>query len=464
MPCSHLSPLIRHGLMDLRQLFLFWVGKSKMKRHSAVLEFDRTTLLETGMLVVAAPLLLFPTVSPLATALVLVVTVLWWLARWQWEGQFLPVTPFNGALLLWALMVCIGTLLSPYPDLTLPKTSNLLLGLMSWRYLVLTGTTTRRIRWAVIALVLIGVGMIGVGMLSIQWSSTKIPFLQPLLARLPERLIALPEGPDAGINANQLAGVLAFYLPLMLSLGWALFQRRPLPLIPTLLSALAWLLMGVLLLATQSRSGWIGALVGLMAWGCLEGLASRRLGLVATVLGLILLLVVGALAFIGPEALMVSWTTGNALQTEAGMLSLTARVEIWSRALYAIQDFPLTGCGLGAFRRVMWILYPLFTVPANTDLAHAHNIFLQVAVDTGLPGLIAYLAMLGLGCHWAWRVARQAPQWRWLLLGLLASGVALHVYGLTDALAPGSKPGLAVWWGLGLVSAVATLCWEQNDD
>ena len=38
-------------------------------------------------------------------------------------------------------------------------------------------------------------------------------------------------------------------------------------------------------------------------------------------------------------------------------------IEIWSRALYALQDFPFTGVGLGAFRRVVNVLYPLFLVP-----------------------------------------------------------------------------------------------------
>jgi O-antigen ligase len=32
---------------------------------------------------------------------------------------------------------------------------------------------------------------------------------------------------------------------------------------------------------------------------------------------------------------------------------LDERVEIWSRALYAIQDFSFTGVGLGAFNRVI---------------------------------------------------------------------------------------------------------------
>jgi hypothetical protein len=39
----------------------------------------------------------------------------------------------------------------------------------------------------------------------------------------------------------------------------------------------------------------------------------------------------------------------------------------------------------------------------------------------------------------------------------MAGLVALHVYGLTDALAPGSKPGLIFWLALGLLAVAERL-------
>jgi putative inorganic carbon (HCO3(-)) transporter len=137
-------------------------------------------------------------------------------------------------------------------------------------------------------------------------------------------------------------------------------------------------------------------------------------------------------------------------------------VEIWNRALYAIQDVPFTGWGLGTFREVIWVLYPLFTISPGTDLAHAHNVFLQVALDTGLPGLVAYLALLSVAGIVGWRMARRDETLRPLALGLLAGLAALHVYGLTDALAPGSKPGLTFWMALGLLAAMERLLHEEE--
>lgn len=424
------------------------------------------------MLALGAPVLLFPSLVPSLTAGALLLLVSWWLARWWAERAPLPTTPLNGALLLWGLALLTGIAVTAYPAVTLPKATGLILGLASWRALVLVVQDRRLLRWAAAGLGLTGLGMATVGLLSVNWS-TKVPMLAPLLARLPEALLSLPGSPERGINANQLAGALTFYLPLTLAwLAAALFPPSPSPAVsppppPQLprffrlaVAALTCLLTFALLLLTQSRSGWIGGAAGVLALPVLWGFATprrwgRRLAggmlILALAAGLVLLLVVDL------EALAPLWQAPGGVETEVGTLSISGRVEIWSRALYAIQDFPFTGCGLGTFREVVWLLYPLFTIPPTTDFAHAHNVFLQVAVDVGLPGLIAYLALLGVAGVLAWRVARADAGLRPLALGLLAGLVALHTYGLTDALAPGSKPALVVWIALGLLAAMDRL-------
>jgi hypothetical protein len=146
-----------------------------------------------------------------------------------------------------------------------------------------------------------------------------------------------------------------------------------------------------------------------------------------------------------------------------GEMSIAGRVEIWNRALYAIQDFPFTGCGLGTFRRVVHILYPLFLASPDFDIAHAHNIFLQTALDLGLPGLVAYLALLGIALATCWRCARRGgPLVRATALGLAAGLVGLHVYGLADAVALGSKPGVAFWFALGLIAALPRVVEQER--
>jgi putative inorganic carbon (HCO3(-)) transporter len=130
-------------------------------------------------------------------------------------------------------------------------------------------------------------------------------------------------------------------------------------------------------------------------------------------------------------------------------------MEVWSRALYAIQDFPFTGTGMNNFRRIMPVLYPAFLVSPDYDIGHAHNHLLQVALDLGLPGLVAYAAI------WLITVTMLFGMWqrsraritRAMAAGLGAGLVAFFVYGMTDAIALGAKPGVIFWALLALASA-----------
>ena len=68
------------------------------------------------------------------------------------------------------------------------------------------------------------------------------------------------------------------------------------------------------------------------------------------------------------------------------------RVQVWHASLQAFHDFTLTGIGIGAFRDVVPVLYPNTAV--NSEIAtHAHNLYLQIGLDLGLPGLLAYLSL-----------------------------------------------------------------------
>jgi putative inorganic carbon (HCO3(-)) transporter len=126
---------------------------------------------------------------------------------------------------------------------------------------------------------------------------------------------------------------------------------------------------------------------------------------------------------------------------------------LWSSAYDVIQDTPFTGTGLGTFRRVVPRLYPISASDSN-DVAHAHNILVQVAVDTGLPGLVAYISILITLAILCCRVARQGGEDKRLILGLFAGIAGLHFFGMTDTIAPGAKPGLLFWLAVGLIVAI----------
>jgi putative inorganic carbon (HCO3(-)) transporter len=405
------------------------------------------------VLVLAAPWLLFPTLAPGVTALMLLLL----LASWWTSGRFpWPVSLFNPILLLWSVTLLVGVVVSRDPDLTLPKVLGLLFGLAIWRQLAMTIGNGVQLRRATTLFILLGSAMVLVGALSTDWK-LEIPLFQRWRPSLPPRLFLLTTGD--GVHMNQLAGILAFFLPFLLPLwgGWQPQRRRWLFVVGggLLIGALGWLL-----LLSQSRSAWLGVLggsgLGLILWTATTPKMSKWWWVAASILVIGVLASAAAVWWIGPDNVARVWRELPP-ETAVGSFSTFAfRRELWHWAVTAIADSPVTGVGLGAFRRVIFRRY---TTPLDStfDVSHAHNIFLQVGLDVGLPGLIAYVALLGLAFYIGWRVIRETPSLRPLALGLLSGITALHVYGLLDALAPGSKPGWILWYGFGLLAAMAAM-------
>lgn len=419
-------------------------------------------ILEAAALIFATPFLLFPTTFPLITVLALGLLALTWLWQWLQTGQPFPHTPFNIPLLLWSIMVMVGTWVSADMDLTLPKLTGLLLGLGVWRFVVRCGREPQAWAWGFWGLIGMGVVFALVGTLSTNWVF-EVGFVAKLFGVLPPRLVLLPGVVQEGIHMNELGGTVAIFPALLLSAWWGVRPRR-----------FSWLLLLLfvgnvfLLLLTQSRSGWLAAAAGLgtlfLLWSRLELSVRHRAWVWLAAAFLVLFAILFLLSrFSAAQLEFLIGEIPGVSQIET-QYTLETRLEIWRWSLTAVGDFPYTGVGLGAWRRAGYRLYP-FRLPYTYDISHAHNIFMQVALDVGLPGLVAYAALVGLAGWTGWQVVqdrRLRPQ----LCGLLAALVAWHVFGLLDALAPGSKPGLLFWLVLGLIAAAPSIVHlnEKTDD
>lgn len=154
-----------------------------------------------------------------------------------------------------------------------------------------------------------------------------------------------------------------------------------------------------------------------------------------------------------PEALLGQ---DNALG--AGISSLQARLELWSRAIYMIQDFSFTGVGLGMFEPVVKLLYPTFLIAPDMFFGHAHNIYLQTAAEMGIPGLIGHLALyIILGLLLVRRSMHQDHgRYRVIALGLLGGLLVYLVHGVIDAISSSLYAALIVWSLFGLMVAIST--------
>lgn len=152
----------------------------------------------------------------------------------------------------------------------------------------------------------------------------------------------------------------------------------------------AALLMNGTLILTQSRAGlassgitFIG--LGFVAVWDFARSHSRKGALAASVAYLAL---VGRLsATVVPTQLPSTALVGADAWGERALSlrTLVGRPELWSSALYGIQDFPFTGMGMNTFRQVVHVLYPLFSISPEMDIGHAHNEFLQAGLDLGIP-------------------------------------------------------------------------------
>jgi putative inorganic carbon (HCO3(-)) transporter len=401
----------------------------------------------------AAPWLLFPDDQ---RAFMLIVLPVIWLLNRVFLGHFMPRTPYDLTILVLLVMVLLSVYATYDVRVSLPKIAGVLFGI-SWLYaLVAYANSMRRLNWTLLGLIFGIVLLIGLIVLGTQWKG-KVPLLNQLSGLFPQAITNVPGAPE-GFSANEIGGTLTWVmlLPLSILIGlWSATRSRFVAksIVSLLLIGLT-LILTALIVLTQSRSAWLGAAAGI-------GVAIFAIGRISRVIvigGLIVL--IGAVLVIGPARLFSEITDSPTPQFGTLFEPKTeGRTEIWSRALEGIRDFPYTGLGMNTFRYLLPIMYPPFTIRLDIDLAHAHNEVLQAALDLGLPGAIAFISLhliaLGLAVNTLKRTATGLQ--RWVTIGALAGLAAHAVYGLTDAVALGAKPGIFFWILLGVLAAANQL-------
>jgi len=406
----------------------------------------RLALWGWGLLFVAAPLFWFP--SAFSTpSLLLVPAVLLGLTlrRVPWR------TPLDWPILGLALMVLVSLYTTFSIAFSLPKISGVIWGIgLCYAGLAYAQSSPRALANSLGVYLGLGSLIAMFGLLGTRWVN-KFEWLTQLSARLPARWVRLP-GAENGLHPNEVAGVLLWVAPLALALSLTLW--------PQLARGLGWLRAGLLggllmvaalgttavLILTQSRSGLLGLGVALAVMLGLGGLRTRWRWLA-----------LGGLLTSGVSGLWLgrAFLGQFLIAADASAIGFDARLEIWSRAIYAIQDFGLLGMGLNTFRVLVHLLYPLSLIPPGKDFAHAHNLWLQTALDLGLPGLVAYLALwfgcIGLLWQTWWR---STEGWlRAVSLGLLSSLMGHFAYSWLDAVTLGARPGFMGWLLIALVVA-----------
>lgn len=139
----------------------------------------------------------------------------------------------------------------------------------------------------------------------------------------------------------------------------------------------------VLCYEARSRTGFIVFLLGaLVLIGFLLRMPSRRL--ITGVGGILLSILAVGLLLVSPEftdAVTSTFTRGH---SEENIKSLDGRMTIWTSALEGFQQSPFLGSG--------YATYPMQIKGGG----HFHNMFVELAVTTGLLGLIPILILFSL--------------------------------------------------------------------
>ena len=366
-------------------------------------------------------------------------------------------TPLDFPIAGFCVMAAIGAAISPAPDVTVPKATGLVLGLASMRLTPLLFKTKAEVWRGGLLYVAAATLITLLGFAGTAWN-LKAGTLNPLTTRLPRFIQVMPQQTGVNPNAEAAAVLCGFPLLTALCMGPSVMSR-----LRSRMLMAAWALQVGFLLLTHSRAAWISAWVTVFA---IMWLARTRFALLAgaaLVVGVLAAATWGSSTGSDESGVQVGLenSPADSLQSSVGP-SLESRGELWARAFWALEDFPLTGVGLGAFRRVVPLLYPLYDQPDSIDIVHAHNQLLQVALDVGIPGLVCYLAVLLVSTVVCRRIYVAGDRrMKLLALGLGGNLLALQVFGLTDAVALGAKIGLFFWLTLGLLVASHRITSDQ---
>ena len=212
-----------------------------------------------------------------------------------------------------------------------------------------------------------------------------------------------------------------------------------------------WMFMGMnflTLVLTYTRGSWVAVLISvtlLLSWW-------RRWALV------VLILLVAVAPLILPEIVVERFLTAFDLEYGTNRY----RMVIWGSVLEMIRDHPWTGIGPGpvTFDHV----YTDYMIPGTRSL-HAHNLYLQVALETGILGLMTLmwfgLAVLRLVSRGSSPRPEGGTGDYTVVLAVALTGLMLQ--GLADFIWYSPKFMMFFWMLVGAVMASALRArWERE--
>lgn len=354
------------------------------------------------------------------------------------EKRFQSNSVIDVAAILFVIVLLFNIALAVIPENTLYPLLRILSGIALYYAVVHWSRNGISLRWLSVLTGFATLGLCLFSLIAVNWTSGKLFFI-PLSVY--ERFSVFVRDT---IHPNVLAGSLIAIIPL--SLAMLLFGWKKITWLERLLFSFVLIGASISLILTQSRGGLLALSAALLVVFLLR---SRKFWFVAFA-GV--LVGIGLLVFYGQPEFV------RRLSDIISIEGLGQREDIWLRAIYMIEDFPITGVGLGHFSDAFRIFYPMSLDPTS-HMPHAHNLFLQVGADLGIPGLVVWLSIQLSSLLAAWKVFKlgknqnQAPFCAFGA-GLIGCQMAIILHGLFDSVLWGEiRIAPLVWWVWGMAMA-----------
>jgi O-antigen ligase len=239
------------------------------------------------------------------------------------------------------------------------------------------------------------------------------------------------------INPNHFAGLLLLAIPLFL--GYVLYSgavkgsapgrwqdKLKIHFSTQMLLLFATSLTTIGMILAQSRGAIFSFVVSILFFYILIS-RNKKSGSVKLLLGAFFILVIIYSVWIGLDPVIEKFSETTR--------QLPARTSIWKDSLNLIRDFPVAGSGLGNFN----LAYTLYKKEAAGPYIydHAHNDYIELAVETGIPGFA--LVMWGLISFFTAMYGavrdfnpKRDPLRFYLLLGCLCGLLGMMAHAITE--------------------------------
>ncbi len=216
-------------------------------------------------------------------------------------------------------------------------------------------------------------------------------------------------------------------------------------------SMVAFAVGAVCLIYTWARGAWLGflfaAVIFLLMWS--------RKSMAFLVTGIC------ALPFLIPylpESILARFSSiGDLTDT-----STNYRVYIWRGSMNLASDYAWTGIGVGesAFDRI----YPYYSFAGIEKAPHAHNLFLQLFIEVGIPGFLIFMALLVCFFQSGFSLAKcgEDKGVRLIGCGAVCGILAALVQGMADYIWYNYRVFFVFWVVVGIASATRRIDAEKR--